>query len=428
MSRRALVLAVAATFVVGVAGCKRGGMPRPVAGGPEVVGFGPGPAGPGPMMGLHTIADRGEQTLAHLPWQPDVLRANLASRGPVALTGFYLMHDDVLAISNTGTIYCLSLRDLTPRWVSTLRYPLLKPPAESPVDYVFLVEDPRGAAYLEVFSKRSGAESDASPIRLRFAPSSGIAATAAAVYVGSLGSPVDNKTLEVVNLVDGSLGWGYRTSQRIVADPVLDPAGEILVVASEDDAVTALPANPPGTPPSQELWISRTLGANSATPVLTKDWAFVGSQDNMLRGYNVHSGEVQWMRGTDAPILRAPWVLGGQVVAEVASGGAEGAPKVKVETFEGIVFVRNALGLHAFDATTGDPLFRDRLAERPLVRMGSWLLTMNTAKGAQIRQGKDWAVQSTVDFSWADFVPTNGADGVVVTATTDGMVLLARPK
>ncbi len=418
MSRRAFVLALAAAVVAGGAGCKRGGVPGPLL-------RGSGSDAP-PMAGPHSLAERGEQALEHLPWATDVLRANLASRGPVALTGFYLMQDDVLAISNVGTIYCMSRRDLTPRWVSSLRYPPLHPPTESAIDYVFVVEDGRGAGYLQVFSKRSGVESLVSPIRLPFAPSSGAAANASTAYVGSLGSPIDNKTLESLNLADGSLGWGYRTHGRVVATPMLDPAGEILIVLSEDNTVTALPANPAGSPPGTENWVAATLGPNSASPAVTKDWAFVGSQDNMLRAFNVHSGEVAWMKGTDAPITRAPWVVGTQVTKEVESGG-EGAPKVRVEAFEGLVFVRNAVGLHAFDVVSGDKQFLDPQAERPLVRVGEWLVTLDMVKGGQFRKGKDWAVQSTTMFGWADFLPTNGTDGKIFAATTDGTILVAIP-
>src|SRR5436190_1194442 len=81
------------------------------------------------------------------------------------------------------------------RRVSTLKYPLAYPPAETPLDYVFVENDPMGAAWVQIFSKRSGAESPVSPLRVPFAPSSGASATAATIYIGSLGSPNDNKTV-----------------------------------------------------------------------------------------------------------------------------------------------------------------------------------------------------------------------------------------
>src|SRR5947207_58442 len=83
-----------------------------------------------------SVAQSGESALEHLPWPTEVYRVNLAVNGPVALTQLYLMKDDVLAVDGTGKVFCLSRRDLSPRWVSSLRSPLAAPIAETPVYYV----------------------------------------------------------------------------------------------------------------------------------------------------------------------------------------------------------------------------------------------------------------------------------------------------
>src|SRR5262245_40498975 len=106
----------------------------------------------------------GEDALRGLPWGPDVFRVNLAARGPVALTRIYIMTDDFIAVDTTGKIYCLSRRDLMPKWVSSLHAPLAAPIAESPIHYVCLEKDSMGASWIEWFSKRSGAAADASPV------------------------------------------------------------------------------------------------------------------------------------------------------------------------------------------------------------------------------------------------------------------------
>ena len=338
------------------------------------------------------------------------------------------MDEDVLAVSNTGRIYCLAKRDLTPRWVSSLKSPLVAAPAQSELHYVFLERDPSGAAYVQWFSRRSGAEDDHSPVRLPFSPSSGISATAGTAFVGSLGSPVDNKILETINLADGTLGWGWRPSSRVVATPTLDYTGESLLVLTEDRLFASLPANqPPNASPATIYWQAETLGRNTAAPAVTRDLAFVGSEDNFLRAYDSHSGEVKWMKGLDAPIRRSPWLLGTMVTKLVATGG-EGSTKARVESFEGYVFARNALGLHAFDAKTGEEVFKDADADRPLVMANGYVLTMDTAKQAQIRHGKGLPVVDTAAFGVFDFVPTNSRDGVVATGFADGTILVAVPK
>jgi hypothetical protein len=379
------------------------------------------------MVGVFTLAERGERELEALPWHPDVLRANLAVNGPVALTRVWCMADDVLAVDVTGRLYCMSKRDLSPRWISTLKAEPKFAAAESATHYVFLEVDPRGSWWVQWFSKRNGAEADRSPVRLPFAASAGVSATSSTAYLASLGSPIDNKTIETVDLLSGTLGWGYRTHARVTATPSLDPAADTLLVLVEDGSVVALPARPAVDAPAGVQWESTTLAANRATPVITKDWAFVGSDDNFVYCYDVHGGQVRWRRGTDAPNSKAPWVLGAEVVREVVVAG-EGSAKVKVSEFSGWVFVKNALGLHCLDASTGAKVFLDPSGERPIVQQGEWVLTLDTAKAGVLRRGKDLAPVGAVQLGLFDFVPTNSRDGTVVAATADGVILLAVPK
>jgi hypothetical protein len=431
--RKALVVALPIA-VLATAGCRtRRYAPEPMA---EPVAFAPGSGsaivlGSGsagaPLPGPHPMADVGAKILEALPWHPAVHRIDLGATGPVALVQVYRLKEDILAVDATGRVFCLSARELTPKWVSSLKAPLSAPPAETPTHYLFLESDGGGAAWLQWFSKRAGAEADVSPVRLPYTPSSGISATITTAYVASLGSPRNNKTVESINLADGTLGWGFRTSGRVVATPTVDPGGDTLLVCCEDFTVTALPAAPAGETPSGPSWEAVTLGANVASPVIVKDWAYVVSEDNFVRCYDVHGGDVRWMKGTDAANRKAPWVLGGLVTKDVAVGG-EGSGTVKVERFEGTVFVRNELGLHAFDADTGEAVFRDAGSDRPLVKVGSWVVTLDGRRRAQLRQGAGLPVKQTADLSAFDLLPTNQRDGSVVAAMTDGTVFLAVPK
>ena len=428
MSRRARVSAVAflvvAVAATGCAGRRRG---APAVNGPGGSAVMPVGAGGAQMVGVFTLAERGERELENLPWHPDVIRANLAANGPVALTRVWSMADDVLAVDVTGRLYCLSKRDLSPRWISTLRAEPKYPAAESATHYVFLEEDPRGMWWLQWVSKRTGAEADRSPVKLPFAASAGVSATSSTAYLASLGSPIDNKTIETVDLLTGGLGWGYRTHARVTATPTLDPAADTLLVLVEDGSVVGLPARPAVDSPAGVQWETTTLGSNRASPAMTKDWAFVASEDNFVYGFDVHGGQVRWRRGVHAPNTITPWVLGGELVHEVAVAG-EGSAKVKVSEFTGWVFVRNALGLHCLDAATGAKVFLDPSGDRPIVHQGEWVLTLDTAKAGVLRRGKNLAPVGAVQLGLFDFVPTNGRDGTLVAATADGVVLLAVPK
>lgn len=386
-----------------------------------------GPVALGAALRVNPMVDQAERLLEGLPWHPDVIRADLGANGPVALTAIYVMREDLIAVDAAGKLFCLSRRDLTPRWISTLRHPLAAPPAESPLHYVFVEKDTMGGSWVQAFSKRSGAEADRSPIRLAFSASSGISATATTAYVGSYGSPVDNKTMESIDLNKGSIGWGFRTGGRITGTPTVDAQGESLLVVSEDMSVTALKADSASAHRATVLWEARTLGRNMCAPTLTKDLAFLGSDDNFVRCYDLHSGAVLWMKGTDAPIRKSPWLLGRPVAREVETAGP-GSPKVVVESFEGMVFVKNSLGLHAFDAASGEEVFKDARAERPLVKVGDWVVTLDGAKNAQLRKGKAGKIEQTVPMGAFAFLPTNQRDGVVVAGFADGTVLIAVPK
>lgn len=421
-SKRPVALAVAVCALVsGLSACRGGyGSRHSAPSSPGVYAMS------GSGSGGSVASTGGEKVLEGLPWHPDVMRVDIGATGPVALTGLYLMDQDLLAVDTTGRLVCLSRRDLNANWVSTLKYPLAFPPTQSATHYVFVEKDNQGAYWIQAFTRRSGAESDRSPIRLAFSATTGAAATMSAAYVGSLGSPRDNKTLEAINLQDGSVGWGVYTSGRILATPMMTDSGESFIIASEDKSVASYPANPAGAGSQKPLWEMNTFAANRCAPALTKDLMFLGSDDNMLRCMDVHSGSVIWMKGCDAPIRKSPWTLGSQV--STASASAEGVAKTSVEAFKGYVFVKNEIGLHAFDAMSGEEVFKDAGAERPVVMVGDYVVTLGSSRNGQIRKGKGLPVVSQVGLGSFDFVPTNSKDGVLYVGYGDGTILAASPK
>jgi outer membrane protein assembly factor BamB len=380
-----------------------------------------------PPSGARSLAELGERQLERLPWDVLVVRANLSAEEPRAIAGCYLMQRELLALTDSGLLYCLTRTDLQPRWVSSLRAPLVAAPAEGPTHYVFLVKDHEGAYWLHALSKRTGVETSGFPIRLPYAVSSaGVAANGSMAWMGSLGSPGDNKTLASISLITGRRGWGFGTSGMIFAAPVLDPKGDTLVVATDDGIALALPADTEA--PDGPLWQLGALGSVYAAPAVTPEHVVIGSGDGLLRCVDLHSGEIKWLQGIDAPIKTSPWVLGG-VTRVKRSTGVEGAPEIEVDVYTGIAFARNLNGLCAFDLVLGTPLFRDEGGGRPLAKQGRWVLTVNRERRVTVRDAEDgFRPKGVLDLQMFDLVPTNTTNGAIYGCTSDGMIVAAIPR
>jgi hypothetical protein len=378
-----------------------------------------------PAQGTGSLADLGELALERLPGNYHIVRANLSAQRPMAVAACYLMDQDLLVVEQTGLVYCMARRDLTPRWVSALKAPLDQKPAEGPTHYVLLVKAADGAHWMHAWSKRTGAEAPGFPKRLPFAASAGVAATASYGFVGSLGSPNDAKTLDSLSLVDGSPGWGWRTSALLWAAPVVDPTGGSVIVVGEDGVMTSLPAG--AARPASPNWMRQLTGAVTATPAVSPEHVVVGSHDGIVRCLDLASGEVLWLEGIDGPIKVAPWILGSKQTERRASG-IEGAPEVEVDTFQGIACARNRTGLHVFDLRSGKRLFEDPDATRPVALVGQYVLTIDRDRNVQLRDSKDgYKVKGRMRLGMFDLVPTNGSDGAVYGVTHDGGIVAAIP-
>jgi hypothetical protein len=383
-------------------------------------------AGDGPLKGAASLADHGTRALEQLPWDAHVIRANLGKRTPVSIAGCYLMDRDLIVISEAGRIYCLARRNLEPRWVNTLRHPLARAPVESATHYAFLMKDYSGAYWVQVISKRSGAVGDRFPVRLPYAASSGIAVNQNMVFVGSLGSPRNNKTLETISVITAKRGWGYRGSGLLWGDPQLDPDGTTLVLAADDGVVTALPAG--ASAPKSEHW-SRDIGIGiRGSTAVTPEHIVVGTDDGLLYNLNLLSGKVNWLVGLDERIRSTPWVFGSYKIVK-KSTGVEGAAPVEVKSYIGTAFARNINGLHAVDLVTGEKIFSDKNGGRPLCQQGKYLLTIDGRRKITMRDTTaGHKVTGTLNLGVFDLIPTNDTTGEIYACTSDGWVVASIPK
>jgi hypothetical protein len=53
-----------------------------------------------------SLGDHAEKALEKLPWEANVIRANLGKRHPVAVAGMYVMERQLLVLTNAGRVYC----------------------------------------------------------------------------------------------------------------------------------------------------------------------------------------------------------------------------------------------------------------------------------------------------------------------------------
>ncbi len=376
--------------------------------------------------GAVSLAQHGEKALEKLPWKANVIRANLSKKNPVAIEGCYLMSRQLLAVTSSGKVFCLDRRNLEPRWVNNLKYPLAQAPAEGANDYVFLMKDAKGAHWAMAISKRSGSVGSRFPVRLPYTTSSGISANHALMFVGSLGSPRNNKTLETVNLVSGRSGWGYRSSGMLWGSPTLDPGGDILVVGSDNGQVTAMAAG--ATAPKSPNWTRALGGGIRGSTAVTPEHVLVGTQDGVFYNLNIFDGKTNWLAGLDEPIRETPWVFGSHKVTK-QSTGVEGAAPIEVRTYVGITMVRNSKGTHCFDLRSGKKLFTCKKGERPICRNGKYLLTSNGERRVTIRDAsKGYEVTGSLNLGMFDLIPSNNGNGELFCVTADGNIVAAIPK
>ena len=380
---------------------------------------------PRPLMGVGTRADHGENRLERLPWKTHILRADLNRDRPVAIAGFFLMERHLIVVTQSGRLYCLDRFNLQARWVRTLKAPLFRAPCESATHFCFLCKDYSGAYWLHAISKRSGSEGVRFPRRIPFSASSGVAATGSMAFLGSLGSPGNNKTFESINLVTGRMGWGYRATGLIFGNPVVDTDGSSVIFATDNGRVTSLPAGVAA--PSGINWTFNAGSTSKGGAAVTPKHAIVANGNGLVYNLDIDTGAVVWLRTVKRAVNSAPWVLGSWKTEEKDTG-VEGAAPIKTKDYVGSVFVRNVAGLHALDLQTGEKQFLQPDDARPLVRNGKWVLTITSERRVVFRDAEDkFAVRDSLDLSPFDLLPTNTRDGAIYACTADGSIVAAIP-
>ena len=380
----------------------------------------------GGVGGIGSLADHGVAQLEKLPYEAHIIRANLGKKRPMSIAACYLMDTRLLVVSASGRLYCMDRRNLEPRWVNTLRFPLARPPVESATHYVFLLKDHRGSFWLQAISKRTGAAPDRFPVRLPFAASGGIAANSAMAFVPSLGSPGNNRTFETINMVDGKRGWGYRTTGLIMGGLATEPGGSIVVAAADDGVVTALTGK--AIAPKSENWIRDVGGIIHGAPAVTPAHVVVGNHDGIVYNLNLFSGKVNWLTSVEEAVRKTPVIFGANKEIE-KNTGVEGAAPIKVKRYVGTVFVRNVLGLHALDLESGKKLFLDERGGRPVAEQGKYLMTCNRGRTLTIRDNSDgYKITQSLNLSMFDLIPTNTKNGEIFACTSDGAIVAVIPK
>ena len=378
------------------------------------------------MQGVGSLADHGIAQLEKLPYEAHIIQANLGKKRPMSIAACYLMDTRLLVVSASGRLYCMDRRNLEPRWVNTLRFPLAKPPVESATHYVFLLKDAMGAHWIQAISKRTGAAGDRFPVRLPFTASAGIAANSAMAFVPSLGSPRNNRTLETINMVDGKRGWGYRTTGMLMGGIATSPDGGLVILAGDDGVITSLAGK--ATAPNSENWIRDIGGIVKDAPAVTPAHVVVGNHDGLLYNIDLYSGKVNWLVTLDQAIRKTPVIFGGTKEIE-KSTGVDGAAPIKVKRYVGTVFVRNVLGLHALDLESGKILFQDKAGGRAVAQQGKYLMTCDRNRKMTIRDTSDgYKVTKSLNLSMFDLIPTNSDNGEIFACTSDGSVIGVIPK
>lgn len=244
---------------------------------------------------------------------------------------------EILVLEGSGAqpnAYAVRRSDLLPMWVSDLQEPTAFPISENQDD-VFLVSD----HFLHVLEKQTGRRTmqflqgglaglRRPALRLPFTPTGGAAGQSDTVYVASLGSPDNNKTLESFSLVTGQRGWGYRTSGDIMTSPAVggqsgDPK---LYWVTTTGLVTCIDASNYGYAPRGPRWQELLEAGVDHELFLTPDGrgtvgaVFVVDREGMVYCLDRITGTRRWVNATGRVPMGGPKVFGDVCVVKMKNG------------------------------------------------------------------------------------------------------------
>ncbi len=325
---------VLAAFLAAVVACKSSGgksesaMPGKQAGASSAV----------------TGHDATENALLALGLDGRVARLDLNTatwkQGRVVVSQMHLM-SDVLLLESTGDkkmpphVHAVLRAGLEPRWVSELSEPTHFAVGENEDTLLLLSEH-----YLHALETHTGRRAftfttgELSGLRrpallLPFTPTGGPAGQSDTVYVPSLGSPENNKTVESFSLVTGERGRGWRTHGGVFSSAIVggDRGDPKLYVVSENGIVTCLDAFNYGYEPRLrwEHALEGRVGHGIAAFLTPDGRGSVGAlytvdDEGMVYCLDRITGTRRWVYATARRPVAGPQVHGDLCVVKMKSG------------------------------------------------------------------------------------------------------------
>ncbi len=286
--------------------------------------------------------DAVERALASLGIDGAIHRLDLGdarstrSRKATRVTRVHLLSDLIL-LETAGSppgLYALERNGLKPAWYSNLEEPSIFPATEG-ADTIFIVSAHRLHALRSHNGERVmrfvGGNLDglARPtLHLPFTPTGSAAGQQDTVYVGTLGSSDNNKTLESFSLVTGQRGWGYRTQGNLLTAPVVggDASDPKLYFLSDTGILTCMDAENYGYTPRSHRW-QETIDAGSDVGIcLTADSKreagalYVADAEGGVYCFDRITGVRRWTHASGKRPAATPEVLGDFLVVRMKSG------------------------------------------------------------------------------------------------------------
>lgn len=261
-------------------------------------------------------------------------------QGRVVVSQMHLM-SEVLLLESAGDpktpphVHAVLRAGLEPRWVSELSEPTRFAAGENEDTLLLLSEH-----YLHALETHTGRRAFAfttgelSGLRrpallLPFTPTGGAAGQSDTVYVPSLGSPENNKSVESFSLVTGERGRGWRThgdlfSRAIVGGDRGDPK---LYIVTDTGIVTCLDAFNYGYEPRLR-WEHALEGriGHGIEAFLTPDGRgtvgalYTVDEEGMVYCLDRITGSRRWVHATSRRPVAGPLVYGDLCVVKMKSG------------------------------------------------------------------------------------------------------------
>ncbi|MHC4340769.1 MAG: outer membrane protein assembly factor BamB family protein [Planctomycetota bacterium] len=284
--------------------------------------------------------DAVEKALLTLGIEGRVLRVDLNETkwkdGPVQVQKSHLFRELLVLESGGAKPKVLALRreGLRIRWASDLQEPTAYRPSEN-LDAILLTSE----HYVHALEKSTGLQAmmfvggsldgvRRPALHLPFVATGRAVAQSDTLYVPSLGSSINNKTIETFSLVTGDRGWGYRSSSEIFTSPAVggDVGDPKLYFVTRTGHVTCMDATNYGFSPSNPRWEGLLEAGVDFDFFLTDDrkgtpgGLFVVDREGVVYCLDRTTGNRRWVNATQRQAVGAPQVFGDVVVVKMASG------------------------------------------------------------------------------------------------------------